>query len=219
MKSVKDTAYTVKGGEVSRGILLACGLLIPATYILMYVLGGALRPGYNHISDSVSELLSPGAANRSLITMIDLAYGLLHILFGIGVLQFVRGSEHNTLIGNIGAWMIVAVGVAIVGTAIFPQDAVGTPATLPGKIHLILVFGALLPFSILSTLLIGFWLQKAGIYPGFKVYTFISVGAIVILGGIGGATTGTPFMGLGERVSAFVIHQWLFAFALKLLLA
>jgi hypothetical protein len=203
---------------MNRKLYFICGMLIPLTYILMYVVGGALRPGYNHISDSVSELLSPGAPNRSLITIIDLIYGLLHILFGIGALQFIRGGEHNAPIGNIGAWMIIGAGVAIVGTAIFPQDAMGTPATIPGKIHLILVFGALLPFSILSTLLIGIWAHRTGIFPGFAVYTFISVGAIVLLGGAGGAMAGTQFMGLGERISAITIHQWLFVFALKLLL-
>jgi hypothetical protein len=203
---------------MNRKLYFICGMLIPLTYILMYVVGGALRPGYNHISDSVSELLSPGAPNRSLITIIDLIYGLLHILFGIGALQFIRGGEHNAPIGNIGAWMIIGAGVAIVGTAIFPQDAMGAPATIPGKIHLILVFGALLPFSILSTLLIGIWAHRTGIFPGFAVYTFISVGAIVLLGGAGGAMAGTQFMGLGERISAITIHQWLFVFALKLLL-
>jgi len=182
----------------------------------MYVLGGALRPGYNHISDSVSELLSPGAPNRSLITIIDLIYGFLHIAFGIGVLQFIRDGEYNTPIANIGAWFIIGAGVAIVGTAIFPQDAMGTPVTIPGKIHLILVFGALLPFSFLSTLLIGIWTHRTGIFPGFALYTFISFGAIVLIGGLGGAMAGSPYMGLGERISALTIHQWLFIFALKI---
>ena len=204
---------------MNRRILLACGMAIPVMYIFMYILGGALRPGYNHISDSVSELLSPGAPNRSLITIIDLAYGLLHILFGIGVLQFIWGSEHNALMGSIGAWMIVGAGVAIVGTAIFPQDAMGTPATIPGKIHLALVFGALLPFSFLSTLLIGIWSHRAGVFPGFALYTFISFGAMILLGGAGAAMAGTRLMGLGERISALVIHQWLFTFAMKLLSA
>jgi len=201
---------------MNRKIFFVCGMLIPLTYILLYVLGGALRPGYNHISDSVSELLSPGAPNRSLITIIDLIYGLLHIVFGIGVLQFIRDGEYNTTIANIGAWFIIGAGVAIVGTAIFPQDAMGTPATISGKIHLILVFGALLPFSFLSTLLIGIWTHRTGIFPGFALYTFISFGAIVLIGGLGGAMAGTPYMGLGERISALTIHQWLFVFALKM---
>ena len=200
-----------------RKILLLCGMLIPFTYIFMYVLGGALRPGYHHIVDSVSELFSPGAPNKGLITGIDLVYGLLHILFGIGVLQFFQNSENKSLIGSIGIWMIVGAGVAIIGTALFPQDPVGAPPTIQGKIHLVLVFGALLPFSLLSALLIGIWFKRAGIFPGFTLYTFISFGLMVILGGAGASMAGTPTMGLGERLSAITIHQWLFVFALKLL--
>jgi len=114
--------------------------------------------------------------------------------------------------------MIIAVGVAIVGTAIFPQDAMGTPATIPGKVHKILVFGALLPFSFLSTLLIGIWLNRADVFPGFGMYSYITVGVIILSGVVGGAAAGTPFMGLVERISAIIIHQWLFILALKLFL-
>ncbi len=114
--------------------------------------------------------------------------------------------------------MIVALGVATIGTVIFPQDAEGTPATMPGQVHKLLVFGALIPFSILSTVLVGFWLRRAAVLPGYDVYSFITVGAIVVMGGIGGATVGTPFAGLVERIAAIVTHQWLFILALKLLL-
>jgi hypothetical protein len=113
--------------------------------------------------------------------------------------------------------MIVAVGVATIGTALFPQDATGTPATVPGQVHKVLVFGALVPFSILSTLLIGIWFGRAGIAPGFAVYSFVTVGAIVLMGGLGGATAETPYAGLVERIAAVVIHQWLFVLAVKLL--
>jgi len=201
---------------MNRKILFVCGMLIPVTYIFLYILGGALRPGYNHISDSVSELLSPGAPNRLLLSIINIGYGLLNILFGIGVLQFIKGGEHNLLIGRIGAWMIISVGVAIVGATIFPQDAAGTPSTVPGLVHLILVFGVMLPFSFLSTLLIGFWAKKSGIFSGFATYSFVSVGAIVLLGILAGPTVGTPLMGLVERISALVVGQWIFVFALKL---
>jgi len=73
---------------MSRKIFFVCGMLIPITYIFLYILGGVLRPGYNHISNSVSELLSQGAPNRLLLSLINIAYGILHILFGFGVLQF-----------------------------------------------------------------------------------------------------------------------------------
>jgi hypothetical protein len=158
-------------------------MLFPVLYIVMTILGGALRPGYSHVSDTVSELFSPGAPNKSLLDILLITYALLGILFGIGVLQFVRESEHNALIGMIGAGMIITIGVVTVATAtIFPQDAWGTPPTFPGEMHKLLVLGVLLPFNILSTLLIGIWLKRADIFPGFGTYSFITVGAIVLLG-------------------------------------
>ena len=118
---------------MSQDALLACGLLIPVTYILLYVLGGALRPDCSHVSDSVSELLSPGAPNKPLLGVIQTAYAILHVLFGLGVLGFVRDSGSITPAGLVGAWMIVALGVATLGTTVFPQDAEGTPETRAGK--------------------------------------------------------------------------------------
>ena len=193
-----------------------CGMLFPVVYIIMTILGGALRPGYNHISDTVSELLSPGAPNKPLLVVFQIAHALFGSLFGIGLLQFVSRSRHNALIGRIGAGMIIAVGLATIGTAIFPQDATGVPATVAGKLHGILVFGVLVPFTIISTLLIGIWMRQAGVFPWFRTYSFITIAASILLAGLAGATLDTPVMGLAERLGVLVGFQWTFLLALKL---
>lgn len=198
--------------------LYISGMAIPIAYIFMYLLGGALRPEYSHISNSVSELLSPGAPNRLLLISIQTIYALLHVIFGIGVLLFIKGSANDQMIGRIGAWLIIALGVATIGTVIFPQDAEGTPATMAGQIHKILVFGGLIPFSILSTLLIGLWVRRTGLFPRFDVYSFVTVGAIIVMGVVGGATVETQFSGLVERIAAMITQQWLFVLGLILLL-
>ena len=196
--------------------LYLCGILVPFAYIFMYVLGGALRPGYSHLAHSVSELLSPGSPNKSLLDLVNIIFAVLYTLFGIGVLQFVLSGDHNTLLGRIGAGLIIVVGLASIGSAIFPQDPTGAPATLPGKLHLAFVFGFQIPGAILSTLLIGLWLHRTGIYPGFAIYSFISAGVIILSGILAGPTIGTSIMGLVERLSALAVHQWVFFFALKL---
>jgi len=40
---------------MNQKIFYVYGMLVPFVYISLYILGGALRPSYNHISDSVSE--------------------------------------------------------------------------------------------------------------------------------------------------------------------
>ena len=201
---------------MNRQITFVCGMLFPVVYILMTIVGGALRPGYSHITDTVSELLSPGAPNKSLLMVFQVIHALLGSLFGIGVLQFVRASARNALIGRIGAGMIIAVGVATIGTAIFAQDASGAPPTLAGKLHGILVFGVLVPFTIASMLLIGIWLRQAGVFPWFRAYSFITVAANILLAGLAGATLDTPIMGLTERLAVLAGFQWTFVLALKL---
>jgi hypothetical protein len=204
---------------MNRKIFFLCGMLSPALYIIMTILGGALRPGYSHISDTVSELFSPGSPNKLLLDILSTTTALLTILFGIGVLQFVRGSGHSEPIGIIGAGMIITMGVVNVATAtIFPQDAWGSPPTFPGQMHKILVLGVLAPLSLLSTLLIGIWLKRADIFPGFGTYSYITVGAIVLSGGLAGATLGTRIMGLTERIAVLAGSQWTFIFALKMFL-
>ena len=202
---------------MSQKTLYLCGMLVPFTYILMYILGGALRPGYSQIAHSVSELLSPGSPNKALLDIINVTFASLYTLFGIGVLRFVIGGEHNTLIGRIGAGLIIAVGIASIGSAVFPQDATGTSATLTGILHLVFVFAFQIPGAILSTLLIGIWTNRTGSTPGFALYSFISAGLIVLSGVAAGPTVGTKVMGMVERISALVVHQWVFIFAWKLL--
>jgi len=198
-------------------ILHISGMLIPAVYVLLYLLGGALRSGYSHISHSVSELLAPGAPNKPLLMTIQTIYACLHVVFGIAVLGFVQGSGHNQLLGRLGAWLIIGLGIVTIGTVIFPQDAEGTTETIAGQVHKVLVFGGLIPLSILSTLLTGLWLRRTGLFPGFGLYSFITVGAIAVMGAVGGAMVETRYAGLVERIAALITQQWLFVLGLVLL--
>ena len=40
------------------------GVIAPLFYIIPTIVGGLLRPGYSHLSNSVSDLLASGAPNR-----------------------------------------------------------------------------------------------------------------------------------------------------------
>jgi len=203
---------------MSHKVFLLCGVISPLLFVGLTVLGGALRPGYSHVSDTVSELFSPGAPNKRLLDVLHTSCAVLGVLFGIGVWQFVRGCEYDGLVGPVAAGMIVAIGLVNVATAtLFPQDAWGAPPTFPGQLHKALA-GVLALLSILSTLLMGVYLRRTGVLPGFGMYSFVTVGVIVLSGGFAVATLGTPIMGLTERITILASVQWTFVFALKLLL-
>jgi hypothetical membrane protein len=201
---------------MNQKLLSLCGVISPVLFVFLTILGGALRPGYSHISDTVSELFSPGAPNKLLLDILHTTTAVLTTLFGVGVLQLVRESQHSEAIGLIGAGMILAMGLVNVATAtVFPQDAWGSPPTFPGEMHKILA-GVLAILSILSTLLVGIWLNRTDLFPGFGTYSFVTVGVMVLSGGFAVAKLGSPIMGLTERITILASLQWTFILAFKM---
>ena len=199
---------------MNRRLLSTCGMIAPVLFILMTILGGALRPDYSHISDTVSELFSPGSPNKLLLDTLHTTFTLLLVLFGIGILQFVRGSGHSTLMGIIGASMYIAMGFLSVTTAtVFPQDAWGSSPTFSGEMHKI-VSGVLSLLTILSWVLMGIWFNRTEILPWFRTYSFITVGVVLLSTGYLVANMGSPIMGLAERMTILVGFQWTFVLAL-----
>jgi hypothetical protein len=199
---------------MTQRFLSMCGMMAPLLFAFTAILGGAIRPGYSHLSDTVSELFSPGSPNKPLLDALYTMYALLLALFGIGVLRFVQSSERSRLKGIIGAWMLIVVGIVSVTTAtIFPQDAWGSAPTFAGEMHKIL-HGVIGLLSMLSMSLISIWLDQEGMFPGFGAYSLITVGLAILSAGFFAANVGTPIMGLAERLSALVGFQWTFILAL-----
>jgi len=187
-----------------------CGMIAPILFIFTTILGGALRPGYSHISDTISELFSPGSPNKLLLDTLHTTFTLLLILFGIGLLRFVQGSGQSTKAGVTGAVLYIGMGLASFTTAtIFPQDPWGLPSTFPGQMHMIMS-GVVTLLSLFSFLFIGTWVDQAGFFPGFRVYSWITIGAAVLAAGFFAASLDSPIMGLAERTAALIGFQWTF---------
>ena len=191
-----------------------CGLIAPVLFVFRTILRGAIRPDYSQISDMVSELFSPGSANKLLLDTPHPIYALLLILFGIGLLQLHRRREQSRMVGMIGASLFIAMGILSVTTAtIFPQDARGSPPAFPGELRKILQ-GVISLVSILSMLLMGIWSQRAEVFPRFRTYSLIIIGVILVSEGFFIANMGSSIIGLAERISILVGCQWTIVLAL-----
>ena len=185
-------------------------MIAPVLFVFTTILGGAIRPGYSHISETVSELFSPGSPNKLLLDTLHTTFAILLVLFGIGILQFVQRSEQSSLQGITGAILYIVMGLVSVTTAtIFPQDAWGSPPTFPGEMHKIMS-GVVGLFSMLSMILIGTWLIRTRISPRFGTYSFVTVGVVILSTGFYIVTMGSPIMGLAERITILVGFMWTF---------
>ncbi len=202
--------------------IVFCGLISPIIYLLATFIGGALRPGYSHIINTVSELMAPGSPNKLLMHVLFTLSAILSVIFGIGVWQFVQGSDHADLAGQFAAGLLIAIGVVtILTSSIFPQDPQmdwDAPPTFAGQMHKIMAMGVLPVLSLLSIVLMGIWMNRSGLFSGFGTYSFITIGAVVISALITFATMNRPILGLTERITVIIIQQWTFVLALKIFL-
>jgi hypothetical protein len=189
------------------------GIFAPLFYIIPTVVGGLLRPGYRHSSNSVSELLASGAPNKIYLMIPFTLYPIFLSVFGFGLSAILRSKPFplNAPTGFIG-FMLIGAGMGILGIltmTVFPQDPHGAPMTTPGLMHLILV-GIQAVSAMAAILLVGFWFRSNG-FTGYFIYSLVSLAVLLITGIVSmiGATQGSQFIGLFERLNVGTIMQWL----------
>ena len=198
---------------MNRRLLFICGMVAPWWFVFTTILGGAIRPGYSHITDTISELFATGSPNKSFLDILHTIFAVLLILFGIGLFQAFQRTNPLKRIGQAGASIFILMGCVSVTTAtIFPQDPWGATATFTGEMPKLLsgVVGLL---SMFSMLLIGIWFVRTKTSPAFGVYSFVTIGLVVISASLYATSIGGPMMGLAERISALVGFQWTFTLA------
>lgn len=199
---------------MNRRVFYLLGLFAPILFVFTAILGGALRPGYSHMTDTVSELFSPGSPNRLLLTILYILFAVFLSLFGFGLLQFVQNSGKHKRIGVWAAYIFILVGVLNILTAtVFPQDSWGSPPTFPGEMHKI-VSGIISLISILYILLFGIWFRRAGITKIFWVYSLATIAGAFLSAGWFAASVGSPIMGITERVAILIGFQWTFSLSI-----
>jgi hypothetical protein len=193
---------------MNRRIFYLFGLFAPFLFVFTAILGGALRPGYSHITDTVSELFSPGSPNRFLLTILHTTFAVFLTLFGVGLLRFVQDTGKFKTIGITASLDFILVGILNILTAtIFPQDAWGSTPTFYGEMHII-ISGVLSVLSILYMILFGVWFHRTRIATFFLSYSIATVTVVIPTAGWFMASFGSPIMGISERVAILVGFQW-----------
>lgn len=192
---------------------LVAGIAAPIIYIIAVVSGAALRPEYSHIAHAISELIVAGAPNKWVLDSLFALYNVLVVAFAAGVLRRVQSvgrSNDRHSSGLIGSWALIGVGVAGLATLFFPMDPRMAASTADGMIHLVLA-GLCSLLSILTLFLIGGWFRRQ---PGYGVLdrTSLVAGIVVLVTGAMAAysaATGSPFIGLSERLTIGTYILWL----------
>ncbi len=205
---------------MKRNWLMVCGILAPVVYVAAVILGGALRPGYDHLTEPVSELTAAGAPNKGLLDIFFLVYNLLVIAFAVGLFRKAAASSRSRVGGMVAGVALMAAGAAgVLLQLFFPQDPGGAQAavTTTGTFHIVFAGVAALG-SMIATLSAALWFRKQPEFKGYATYSLVTFAVMFVSGGFGAAaaTGGFTLFGLVERITIGSLIQWLFVVALKL---
>jgi hypothetical membrane protein len=191
-------------------ILTAAGIAAPLLWAAAVIYCGAVRPGYNPVSQFMSELAERGSSTESVMRVTGFYLpGVLTVMFG--VLLLTRSA------GRPVAVLVIVHGAARLTAGIFPCDA-GCP--MPGSsvsqvVHNIagMLNGIILPAAALFCF---FHLRKIG-RERFAWYSLVSaIVSTVFLVLIAMDLPTRSHVGLYQRLSFGTMQLWLGVFALSI---
>lgn len=194
--------------------LLRTGMFAVIIYLLHILLGGILWKDYNPLQQPISDLTATGAPNRIFISALTSIYGILALIFAFAFTIF-ESRKHHKLVFWGGISFILMQFVSI-SYGFFPQDLPGGEVTFEGTMHLV-VTGLIVPFTILSPILIGFGFIKELKWKSFGIYSIISGFLILIFGSLCGVffANKLPYFGLVERINIGVLQVWTFMLSFR----
>jgi hypothetical protein len=199
-----------------RKLLLGCGIASSLLYVVMNVVAAMRYPGYDSVSQTVSELSAIGAPTRDLWVPAAMIYEILVIAFGIGVWMSADGRRPVQVV----AGLLLAYGIFnFWWPPMHQRDVIAAGGgTVTDQLHLVWAGVAVL----FMFLFIAFGAAAFG-----KQFRLYSIGTILVLLFFGALTfpstdaiaTGqpTPWVGIWERINIFMYLQWIAVLAIMLM--
>lgn len=195
-------------------ILLSLGMLAVVIYFLHILLGGYLWKTYSHLQQPISDLTATGAPDRAILLSLTNIYGVLALIFAVSFTIF-EGKERHKLV-LLGGISFIILHIVSISYSFFPQDLPGAAPTFAGAMHLV-VTALIVPFTILTPLLVGFGLKKEKASNRLGNFSLICGLLIIVFGGLSGYffAKKLPYFGLVERINIGTLQIWTFVISYK----
>lgn len=193
-------------------LAMVSALLVAAWHVAMLVIGGATFPGYDHMSQFISEMGATGAPHSFEVSWYGFApIGILIAAFAI----FAWRAAPRSILFTLGLIGIFMYAVGYVGTAVYPCDYGCRPENPTATHQMHLLFGLVsYLFAPVMLLLLGLAVRKWPKAGWLSVVGFI--GAIGAFGGLMTFDPASPFIGLSQRVIEASVIGWIVACGLYL---
>jgi len=198
-----------------KSFLLSSGMLAVIAYLMHVIIGGILWNGYSHLQQPISDLTASGAPYRGLMQSLTGIYCVLALIFAFSFTIF-ESKKHRKIV-FIGGVFFIMMHVISISYNFFPQDLPGSDVTFAGTMHIV-VTALIVPFTVLTPILIGFGLIQEPTWKSFGQYSILTGILIFVFGGLCAVffINKLPYFGLVERFNIGVLQIWTFYFSYKL---
>ena len=201
----KKGGFNLKGVFKNRTILnylSLTGILAVVFYVLHDVVGAQFYPGYNFLSQAVSDLTASDAPSRVVAGGLSSVYGIFSVISSMAVVLLVKDQLNKTL--RVGIYLFAVMNlISNIGYSLFPLSTTGYAATFQDVMHLYVVTMLVVLLSISSLILIIVGGLKGKIK--FQSLSYIAMVALLLM--MSGAILSNlvdPFIfGLVERFSTY----------------
>lgn len=194
---------------------LFCGLVAPLLWAAAIILAGELHPGFDHVSQYISELGERGSSSAMLMRVGGfVGSGLLIVGYAAAFHATMARVSDRPRLALLVAVLVALDGIGRIGAGIFScEPGCAAPEVLSQRLHSLsatLAFLALAAAALLGTVLFR---RDARLRP-LGAYSFASGCAGLMFLALMSASEATrDHAGLHERLASGVLTLWIFVTA------
>jgi hypothetical membrane protein len=207
--------HTIQNDPLTR-LMAICGILGPIQFIVVILIFGLLRPGYDPVRQYMSELGAVGAPNAIAFILPEFLLGLTMIAFAFGLYRGISKGKGTKL----ALILIVVSGVGWLGASIFRCDAGCVNESVTGTMHGIFGIFAVPPLLI-TPLVIVPRLKKDNQWLSYRPFSLIMGALGIPLFCVMFSAEVSPalesYRGLLQRLTFFTPLLWTVVMAIRLL--
>jgi hypothetical protein len=185
--------------------ILIFALLGIIFYFLHVVLGTIIYPGYDSLSQPVSDLTGDNSPSKVIARVFSSFYGVFSSLVSIGLIYSFRGEKNKLL--RFGVYFLsIMYLVSAIGYAIFPLASSNDITDIQNIMHIV-VTGLVVFLTViaLSLLIISFFKSKLRLYFIISLITFL----VLMSGALLMNAAPVEYFGLFERFSVYSVVIYL----------
>lgn len=175
-------------------------------YFLHVIIGTTLYPGYNWLTQAVSDLTADSAPSRDVALRLTSVYAIFTVVATLMFVVFIIGKVSKGF--RLGIYLFAGMQMtSAIGYALFPLSESGLSNSFQDVMHMVVTLIVVL-LSIAAMILMGSSAIKNKQHHTFGIVTFVFLG-LMLLGSILTGVVPQSYFGVAERISvnAVVVYS------------